>query len=120
MTETTYAGYSADALRELAEAATPGPWYPRWGGEPGFIYSSPASKLIGEVYAGKTDAHRDLDLDFIAALHPLTVRALLDAIARLEADNARLRGAAQTFCEERSDVALDRLIAAIEEEAAGE
>lgn len=63
-------------LRALEAAATPGLWYPRWGGEPGYITA--AGEPLGEIYAAKTDAHRDPNLDLVC-----TARNALPALLRV-------------------------------------
>jgi hypothetical protein len=90
---TTYAGHTAEALRALAEGATPGERYPRWGGEPGYI--TVEGQPIGEIYAAKTDARRNPDLDFICAANPATVLALLDEMARLRGALEGLKAATE-------------------------
>lgn len=83
-------------LRELAQAATAGPW--RWWTSCSFRrLSSDATGKDGDVLHAVV--HRDgvadiqgseADRAFIESANPATVIALLDRIASLEADNAAM------------------------------
>lgn len=78
-------------LRELAEAATPGPW----GTEQGDLEEWPSTVAIA-VTGGRQKIYAcppggtfpKADQEFIAAANPSTVLALLDEIERLRRDNA--------------------------------
>lgn len=120
MTQPTYAGYSADEIKAVAQAATPGKWcwrvdvrhkniylhaqhsgqltvmdFTRWGmqsAQPRFRV--PPLDLMTEL----SECAPHPDARHIATADPTVVLALLDHIARLESDNARLRGAqSQTY-----------------------
>ena len=74
-------------LRELAEAATPGPWENRPGIDPPGDIIAPG---LGEYGPKPFITHvgswgRSADAAFIAAANPQTVLALLDEIERLRA-----------------------------------
>lgn len=88
------------AIAARLEAATPGPWYPRWGGEPGYITA--AGEPLGEIYAGKTDAHRDPNLDFVCAARR-DVPALLAALDAADARVARLRAVVERFVDAEAE-----------------
>jgi hypothetical protein len=80
VSERTYAGYSADELRQMIQRGIPPPGVP----------------MTGEMWQ-----------DYIAVYDAATaIPALLDRIAVLESDLARLRAAARAFCEERTEAAL--------------
>lgn len=134
MTERTYAGYSADALRELAASATPGPWRNHT-----IMLESRISRIedyttvVGSFGLSAYGQDRT-NARYIAAVSPATMLALLDAIARLEAEGARLRGALVSFFNTMEEVrsedtfaggivrgaALRQLRAALEEARDGE
>lgn len=74
-------------LRELAEAATPGPW--EWEGDGLWRHQSPTdyAAIVTADYApdtGPTVECSDANGAYIAAANPQTVLALLDRIAELE------------------------------------
>jgi hypothetical protein len=74
-----------DELRRLAGAATPGAWWPRWGGEPGYVYaSSGPGKIVCEARHEMRDDGPRHDSLYIAAAHPQAVLALLDALDAAE------------------------------------
>lgn len=60
---------------------TPGPWWPRYGGEPGFVYASDAKRLIAEIPHEKSDAIQRPDSRLIAAAPDLyaALRKMADA-----------------------------------------
>ena len=75
-----------DKLRELAEAATPGPWsahrpHPDYGT---YVVEQVGPPSIDEVALCR-DAWGDENSEFIAAAHPATVLDLLDRIKAVEA-----------------------------------
>lgn len=102
-------GLDLEALREVAQAATPGPWrwelpskesWPQsdeslvsdgvlWEGSRGDKY--PTSVLSGWGYDASGTEAKDVDRAHIAAFDPPTVLALLDALtaAERERDEAR-------------------------------
>jgi hypothetical protein len=72
-------------LRELAEAATPGPWKHRQVPHPnGEVHYDTVRDCYGGPVAYDSDAHeadfREQDAAFIAAANPQAVIALLDAL----------------------------------------
>ena len=81
-----------DALRSLAEEATPGPW---WHGEctPPDVH---ALAWIGQSFVDceggqKNYAAPSRDAEYIASANPSTILQLLDYIETLEKDAARYR-----------------------------
>lgn len=75
-------------LRELAEWATPGEWFPE-------TYSDGHRQVCGdkrfvdddeETYTTIADVHNRSDQEYLVAANPLTIIALLDEIDRLNAE----------------------------------
>lgn len=75
-------------LRELAEWATPGEWFPE-------TYSDGHRQVCGdqrfvdddeETYTTIADVHNRSDQEYLVAANPLTIIALLDEIERLNAE----------------------------------
>lgn len=92
----TYAGHTAEALRALAAAATPGPWV-SFAHEPDPLYTVASvgggpDAAIEEICREPEGDERAADMAFIAAAR-LALPAALDRVAALEAENARLREA---------------------------
>lgn len=78
-----------DAIRARADAATDGPWWPRYGGEPGYIYASASLTLIAEVTGEASDAAPRPNSTFIANARtdiPALLNALDEARAELDAN----------------------------------
>jgi hypothetical protein len=80
-------------LRQLAEAATPGPWQWEDDGDGRTLVTVNVSVVGGAILWARTDEGYQIDLqlgpedqNFIAAADPQTILALLD-------DNAQLLGA---------------------------
>jgi hypothetical protein len=76
------------AARALVDAATPGPWWPRYGGEPGEVYASAAQRHVATVHGEGSDARPNPDSKFIAAARSLVPR-LLDALEQAQAEQHR-------------------------------
>lgn len=106
----------AEALRELAAAATPGPW--TWG--KGGIYAGEYDEVLttGPVecmtycYGGSStlDGDRyDQDAAYIAAANPTAVTALLDRLTAAEGAVERAAALAATW--RGNDLGTDRLCA---------
>lgn len=89
-----------DELRKAAEAATPGPWQQH------LVDDTTVTSTTLDVCCTFPDGGRNDDVDFaapveqheanaayIAAANPKAILELLDRIAALEAENARLREA---------------------------
>jgi hypothetical protein len=74
----------------LADGATKGPWWPRYGGEPGYIFSSATGRVVADVPSEKSDAIVPDDSRFIAASRE-AVPALLALVTRLRAELAAER-----------------------------
>ncbi len=72
-----------DDIKARLAAITQGPWWPRFGGAPGFIYSSSAKVLIAEVVREKSKLKARPDSDFIAAA-PTDLAWAVERIERLE------------------------------------
>lgn len=78
------------ALRRLAENATPGPWHVEYAGDLGGKYAH-IGEVLRERY-GKNALSFGEDhatAEYVAALDPTTVIALLDRLDRVEAVLAR-------------------------------
>lgn len=107
-----------DTLRKLAEAATPGPWYPGHLGRSdhsckctgivdegyaGGIASVHVWNGIESIYAGGNDAPPEAEaaanMNFIAAANPTAVIALLDEIDALRAKVKAQAEALKPFAE---------------------
>lgn len=71
------AEFDVARLREVAEAATPGPWPLIGGGE----YVADVGIVVAPDDGGVTPA----DATFIAAWNPVTAKAVLDRLAEAEA-----------------------------------
>ena len=84
-----------EALRRLADQATPGPWHPHPAGK--YVWTE---ELGGIIQNWSDDANAVADMEFIAAARE-TVPALLDRIARLEAQSD-IRGRAVVIYRERA------------------
>lgn len=61
------------ALMELAQAATPGPWYSRYGGERGQVYASGPGRIVALLPDEESDAKPAPNSRHIAANDPATV-----------------------------------------------
>ncbi len=71
-------------LERLAYKATPGPWWPRWGGEPGYIYSSGLDRVIAELPEERSDMWTHENSEFIAAART-AIPELIAEVRRLKA-----------------------------------
>ena len=112
-----------EALRRLADAATPGPWNPHPAGK--YVWTE---ELGGIIQNWSDDANAVADMGFIAAARE-AVPALLDRIARLEAQSD-IRGRAVVIYRDRArqaeaerdewrQTALDELDRAVARHPAG-
>lgn len=63
---------------------TPGPWHPRYGGEPGYVYSSSASKVVCIVPHEQSDAVDNPDSRLITAAPDLL--AACEALSKAPLD----------------------------------
>ena len=63
---------------------TAGPWYPRWGGEPGHVFSPKTGRLIATVPHEQSDATPQHDTRLLAAAPDLLAacKAALPALER--------------------------------------
>ena len=94
-------------LRELAEKATPGPWWidshghrmsAGGGSETGFIASEKRGEAKRHPETGNLSHWpNDWDASFIAAANPATVLTLLDAYEALQAECEKLRRDAERY-----------------------
>ena len=91
-----------EALRRLADAATPGPWNPHPAGK--YVWTE---ELGGIIQNWSDDANAVADMEFIAAARE-AVPALLDRIARLEAQSD-IRGRAVAMYRDRARQAEARI-----------
>lgn len=91
--EKTMEALNTGALRKVAEAATPGPW--RWwvtvsgariAGRP----TDGSTNFVCDVLLPERAVSYESNARHIAAFNPETAIALLDRIAALEAENAKL------------------------------
>lgn len=64
---------AVQARKALAEAATPGPWWTRYGGEQGYIYASQAQRLVAVVDGEHADNAPAPNSRHIAANDPAFV-----------------------------------------------
>ena len=71
-----------DQLAALAQAATPGPWFPN--------RAAAEAELKPRETAVLFDGYRDEDAQFIAAANPATILNLIGALAALRADVAQI------------------------------
>ena len=69
------------ALKQVCEAATPGPWV----AEPGNFIAVPDGRVIAEV---PCQGANDKDIDFIATFNPVVVLRLLAVVAEYQAAQA--------------------------------
>jgi hypothetical protein len=75
-----------DCLRQLATAATPGPW--RWNGEDGPLFAPGCKRVMSAYRVDPSHAEiyvEDNNREYIAAVSPDAVLRLLDRVAALEA-----------------------------------
>ena len=89
---------AAETMRARAEEATGGRWWPRYGGEPGFIYSSGEKRLIATVEGESSDATPNPNSRHIASWHPAVALAVADwlDLADQEWSPSDLRESAKT------------------------
>lgn len=76
-----------DALRRLAEGATPGPWSPEkdeGSAHRGSVRENYGWEQVAVTYCGASRGHGIDNAVFIAAANPRTVLALLDALDEAE------------------------------------
>ncbi len=114
MAETDHA-----ALQRLAEQATPGPW--RLAGVDKFnsdgecerVIDAPSNAIVATVPTGEFEIEDVLDgtvaqhdAAYIAAVYPQVVLALLADVARLRAENERLRHALEPTSPFRDDLGV--------------
>lgn len=81
-------------LERLANAATPGPWFPRWGGEPGYVYSQSAERVIAMLADEQNDGLPRPNSQLIAAART--------AVPELIAEVRRLRAAIESEAARRA------------------
>jgi hypothetical protein len=98
-------------LRELAEAATPGPWMVEGRDvfEPIQVYAHSRDVCAFDTYDHRPD-ERGPDAEYVAAANPQTVVALLDEVERLRAltvnPGPTLHGSTITEIANQRDAAL--------------
>ena len=90
-----------DALRKLADAAEPGPWYAHPGGH--YVYTPDMGGLV-QNWNGDWDAKAGME--FIAAART-AVPALLDALKLQEKITAALRAEARAMRQRITDLAQE-------------
>jgi len=98
-------------LRELAQAATPGPWYSKWP-EERCVWKDIGPGRYPVAYTG--DCFDDApNAEYIAAATPATVLALLDEIDKLRTIEAAARNLAKVRGRHNSEIAMNQLLEAL-------
>lgn len=89
-----------EELRQIAEAATPGPWEVRTD-DADMLHVVHDSEYVSYVctVGGKEAPNAEADAEFIATFNPQRVLELLDQIERLRDQNARLKAGNHTPAE---------------------
>jgi hypothetical protein len=98
-------------LRELAQKATPGPWYVSAPAEQTVWYDIKDRRYpIADTSGGFTD---DGNAEFIAAANPAVVLSLLDEIDMLRKIEAAARNLAKVKGRHNSEIAMNQLLEAL-------
>ncbi len=98
-------------LRELAQKASPGPWYTSAPSEHAVWYDIKDGRyLIADTSSGFTD---DGNAEYIAAANPATVLALLNELDRLRTIEAAASNLAKVKGRHNSEIAMNQLLEAL-------
>ena len=95
-------------LRKLCTSATPGPWYISAPSEQAVWYDIKDRRyLIADTSNGFTD---DGNAEYIAAVNPATVLALLDELDRLRTIEASARNLVKVKGRLHAEIAYQKLV----------
>lgn len=72
--------------QRLASEATSGPWHPRWGGEPGYVYAGLAGSVVALCELEMSDSYPRPNSTFIAAART----AVPELLRRLETERQQV------------------------------